>query len=127
MLLAILIVCDRDTLFREALRNFLLTAGYSQVEVAVTVREAISKLRHERYRCIVVGLSRPSHRRRLARVAQQRQPGAKVVLVVNAGEVGSVKDNSFVYVIKERAFSTLVELLVLNANDDSAATKKRRE
>ena len=35
-----ILICDRDALFREALRNFLLAAGYHQIEIATTLREA---------------------------------------------------------------------------------------
>src|SRR5262245_37493642 len=115
--LAILIVCDCDLLFREGLRNFLLAAGYSRVDVAATVREALSKLRRESYRYILIGLARPSKKQRLAIVARRRQPGATVLLLVDANDVASVKDTSFVYVIKERAFSTLFELLALSLQD----------
>jgi DNA-binding NtrC family response regulator len=108
---AILIVSD-DLLFREALRNFLLAAGYFQVEVAATLREAFTKLRHESYRCILVGLPcKLLFKQRLGRVAQRRQPGAKILLLVSANDVPSIKDASFIYVIKERAFSTFSELL----------------
>ena len=45
-----ILVCDQDVLFREALRNFLLAAGYCRVEVAATPREALPKLRWHHYR-----------------------------------------------------------------------------
>ena len=110
----ILIVCD-DLPFREALRNFLLAAGYSDVEVVETVRKAVMELRCESYRRILVCLSRPlASQERLARVAQERQPGAKALLFISADDVPFIKDTSFVYVIKERAFSTLLQLLAPN-------------
>ena len=124
-LLAIL-VCDRDAAFREALRNFLFTAGYSKVDVVPTVREALAKLRCESYHCVLVGISRShSVERRLVSVAQRRQPRAKVLFLVNADDVPFIKDASLVYVIKERAFSTLLELLAQNGNDVFATAMKK--
>jgi DNA-binding NtrC family response regulator len=121
-----ILICERDTLFREALRNFLLAAGYARVEAVATVREALAKLRRESYRCILVGLSRPLlNKQRLARVAQQRQPGAKVLFLVSANDVLSIKDASTDYVMKERAFSILLELLTQSANHDFANPMKK--
>ena len=116
-LLAIL-VCDHDVAFREALRNFLFTAGYTKVHVVPTVREALAKLRRESYQCVLVGISR-SHlvERRLMSVAQRRQPKAKVLFLISASDLHFIQDTSLVYVIKERAFITLSELLAQNGND----------
>jgi len=108
---AILIVCD-DLLFREALRNFLLAAGYSRVDVVATLREALARLRSDGYRGVLIGLPlKLLSTRRLGRVAQRRQPEAKVLLLVSANDASTINDASFVYVIKERAFSTLLDLL----------------
>jgi DNA-binding NarL/FixJ family response regulator len=108
----ILIIGELDPYFRERLRNFLLAAGYREVEAALTVREALAKLRGKSYQCVLVGIS-SSHfnEKRLARVIQRRQPGAKLVFLVSADDAVYFKNNSFVYVIRERAFSTLLELL----------------
>jgi DNA-binding NarL/FixJ family response regulator len=110
-LLAILI-CERDTLFREALRNFLLAAGYARVEVVATVREALARLRHECYGCILIGISRPlSHEQRLATLARQRQPGARVLFLVSADDQPFISDTSFDCLLKEYVFSNLLELI----------------
>jgi len=107
-----ILICERDTLFREALRNFLLAAGYSQVEVVATVREALARLRHERYGCILIGISRPlSHKQRLAALARQRQPAARVLFLVSADDQSFISDTSFDYVLKEYVFSNLLELI----------------
>ena len=91
-----ILICEHDALFLEALRNLLLAAGYSRVDVVATVREALAKLRRERYSHILVGLSRPLliNRQRLARVVQQRQPAAEVVFLVSANDVPFITDTS---------------------------------
>jgi DNA-binding NtrC family response regulator len=113
-----ILVCDRDAAFREALRNFLFTAGYTKVHVVSTMREALAMLRRESYQCVLVGVSR-SHlvERRLMCVVQRRQPKAKILFLISASDLPFVQDTSFVYVIKERAFTTLSELLAQNGND----------
>lgn len=124
-LLAVLI-CERDAGFREALRNFLFTAGYPKVDVVPTIREALAKLRQESYGCVLIGISRShSVERRLLGVMQRRQPQAKVVFLVRADDAPFFKDNSLLYVIKERAFTTLLELLAQNGNDVFATDMKK--
>lgn len=124
-LLAIL-VCDRDAVFREALRNFLFAAGYAKVDVVPTVRGALAKLRHESYHCVLFGISRSyAVERRLISVAQRRQPSAKVLFLINAADVPFVKDTSLAYVIKERVFSTLLDSLAQNGNDGLATAMKK--
>ncbi len=109
---AILIVCDHDPLFREALRNFLLAAGYSQVEVAATVREAFTRLRRDCYGTILIGVSMPFSRgRRLAAIARRRQPEAKILFLVSADDQPLIKDAKFEYVIREHVFSNLLGLM----------------
>ena len=110
--LPVILVCDRDFLFREALRNFLLAAGYAQVEVAATVQEALSGLRRKRYRHVLIGVSRPfSLGQRLAAVAQRRQPEAKIFFLVAARDQPFIKEASFETVIKEYVYSNLLELM----------------
>jgi DNA-binding NarL/FixJ family response regulator len=107
-----ILVYDRDTSFREALRNFLLAAGYPQVEVAATIRAALIKLRHEHYGYILIEVSHSlSEGRRLAAVAQRRQPEAKIVFLVGAKDQPFIKDVSFETVIKEYVYSNLLELM----------------
>lgn len=109
---AILIICERDALFREALRNFLLAAGYAEVDVAATVREALAKLRHECFGHVLIGVSRPpSHERRLAAIARRRQPEAKILFLVSAQDQPFIRDASCEYVIKEYVFSNLLGLM----------------
>jgi len=117
-----ILVYDRDTQFREALRNFLLTAGYSRVEVVATGRDALALLRHERYRFVLVGLSQPlSRARRLADVVRVLQPDATVVFLVDAADAPAVEDTSLVYVIKEGAFPILLDVLADKENEPSRA------
>ena len=109
---AILIICDRDTLFREALRNFLFAAGYVDVDVAATVRHALAKLRYQCYGHILIGVSKPFSRgRRLAAIARRRQPEAKILFLVSAQDQPFIRDASCEYVIKEYVFSNLLGLM----------------
>ncbi len=108
----ILIVCDRDVFFRERLRNFLLAAGYPEVEVAATVRHALTKIRHKHYLHILIGiLTRRSDATRLAAIARRRQPQAKVLLLVSVQDQACIRDASFDYVLKEDIFSNLLSLM----------------
>jgi DNA-binding NarL/FixJ family response regulator len=110
--LSAILICDRDTLFRESLRNFLLAEGYSEVKVTATVREALARLRHECFGCVLIGMSRPfSIGKRLATVAQRRQPQIKILFLVSAKDQPWIQDASFEYVIKEYVFSNLLELM----------------
>lgn len=107
-----ILICDRDQPFREALRNFLLAAGYSQVEIVATAREAIAKLRRQSYERIFVGMAQPfSRARRLAVVAQHRQPRAKIFFLLNAEDLAILPADSSDYIIKEHAFESLLKLL----------------
>lgn len=107
-----ILICDRDAAFRETLRNLLFAAGYPAVEAVATVRAGLAKLRRRRYRCILIGIPRlRSMERRWTIVAQQRQPGARLLFVVPAdGNTTSSGTTPFEYVIKERVFSTLLPL-----------------
>ena len=106
-----ILICDRDAGFREALRNLLFAAGYPTVEVVATVREALARLRRETYGCVLVGIPRPrSKERRWAMVARRRQPDAKLLFVVPATGTRVGNAEGFDYVIRERAFSTLLLL-----------------
>jgi DNA-binding NarL/FixJ family response regulator len=110
-LLAVLIY-DRDVLFREELRNFLLAAGYAEVLIATTAREALAKLRCESYGHILIGTSTPLSRgRRLAAIARRRQPEAKILFLVSAQDQPFAKDPAFEYVMKEYIFSNLLGLM----------------
>jgi DNA-binding NarL/FixJ family response regulator len=114
-----ILVCDRDAAFREALRNYLLAAGHARIEAVGTVRGALAMLRRGRYRCILIGLSRPAtSAARLARVARARQPGARVLCLIDAADARGIHDASFVYVLKERAFPVLLDMLAHGGADD---------
>jgi len=107
-----ILICDREDLFREALRNFLLAAGYSHVEVIATAREAMARLRRQPYGHIFIGMAQPfSRARRLAAIAQRRQPQAKIFLLINANDLVILPADSSDYIIKEHAFASLLNLL----------------
>jgi len=107
-----ILICDRDHLFRESLRNFLLAAGYLHIEIATTVQEALAKLRRERYGCILIGMTRPPRKAwRMAAVAKRRQPQAKLLLMAAADEPPFAQNDSFEYVLKEQIYSDLLQCL----------------
>lgn len=109
---AILIICDRDTVFREGLHNFLLAAGYREIEIAVTVGEALKRLRRECYGHVLIGAAPAGSRgQRLASIARRRQPEAKIVLLVSDDDRPSMKDTSFEVVTKEHVFANLLGLM----------------
>ncbi|MDQ3775001.1 MAG: hypothetical protein M3461_11880 [Pseudomonadota bacterium] len=110
--LVAILICDSDAYFREELQNFLLAAGYPDVECAATVRDAMDKLRGKRYKYVLIGVSQPfSSERRWAAVIQRRQPAAKVLFLVSAADQPSIVGTSVDHVIKEYVFSNLLELL----------------
>ena len=107
-----ILVYDRYTVFREGLRNFLLSSGYTQVEVVATIREALTKLCNQRYGYVLIGISPPLLTgQRLAIVAQRRQPEAKIFFLVAAKDQPFIKDAKFETVIKEYVYSNLLELM----------------
>ncbi|MGH8491061.1 MAG: hypothetical protein ACREXS_19885 [Gammaproteobacteria bacterium] len=107
-----ILVCDHDPLFRTALQNFLLAAGYSSVEVAVTIRVALSLLCRNVYGHILIGVSRTFVReRRLAAVARRRQPKARILFLASGDDRLMMKNAPFEWVLKEQAFSTLLALM----------------
>lgn len=107
-----ILICDSDAYFREELQNFLLAAGYPDVEIAATVRDAIAKLREKRYKYVLIGVSQPFPcERRWAAVIRRRQPGAKILFLVSAADQPSIRATSCEHVIKEYMVSNLLELL----------------
>ncbi len=110
--LVAILICDGDAYFREELQNFLLAAGYRDIEFAATVRDAIAKLREKRYKYVLIGASQPfSCERRWAAVIRRRQPGAKILFLVSAADQPSIRATSSEHVIKEYMFSNLSDLL----------------
>ena len=110
--LVAILICDSDAYFREELQNFLLAAGYRDVEFAATVREALAKLRDKRYEYVLIGVSRTfSCERRWAAVIQRRQPAARILFLVSAADQPSIRATSCEHVIKEYMFSNLLEVL----------------
>jgi DNA-binding NtrC family response regulator len=107
-----ILVCDRDRLFRATLKNFLLAAGYTHIEVVATGREALAMLRRERFGCVMIGMTRPfSYEQRLAVIARRRQPEARIFVLVAAADLPFIRDTSFKYLIKEHIFANILELL----------------
>ena len=107
-----ILVFDRDRQLREGLRNFLLTSGYTHVHVVMSIRSALLKLRQERLDVILLGASPPIPAvRRLARVAQCRQPAAKIFQLVAVNDQTSFVDVPDGVILKEYMYSNLLELL----------------
>lgn len=110
--LVAILICDCDAYFREELRNFLLAAGYSDVELAATVRDALAKLREKRYKYVLIGVSQPfSWEQRWAAIIRRRQPAAKILFLVSAADQPLIRATSCEHVIKEYVFSNLLDLL----------------
>ena len=98
--------------FVRLCETFSSSAGYAEVVIAATVREALTKLRCESYGHILIGISAPLSRgRRLAAIARRRQPAAKILFFVSAQDQPFASDAAFEYVIKEYAFSNLLGLM----------------
>lgn len=123
-----ILIYDRDTAFRETLKNFLLTAGYSEVEATATVRAALLTLHQGHFEYMLIGVSRSmTVGRCLASVARQWQPQAKIVYLVNARDQPFIKDASCATIIKEYVYSSLLKLIgsaaeiTDNNNQQSAA------
>lgn len=107
-----ILICDREQFFREALVNLLLSAGYTRVEVVTTAREALRKLRRQKYSHVLIGIDSSRLRSlRLARIAERRQPSAKIILLARAQEREALNAQRFVCIIKEQAFVNLLETM----------------
>ncbi len=118
-------VYDRDTAFREALKNFLLAAGYPEVAVAATIRAALVKLRHEQYGYVLIGVSRSlTVGQRWAIIAQRRQPHAKVFFLVGARDQPFIKGALHEIIIKEYVYSNLLTLMQPEAEITDKNKKK---
>jgi DNA-binding NarL/FixJ family response regulator len=108
-----ILIFDEDRLFREAVRNFLLTAGCAPVDVARTAPEALANLNRCTYLYVFIGMSGYLFQRgrQLALQARQLQPGAHVFPLIDARDQPLIHDDAFEYIIKESVFSTMLELL----------------
>jgi DNA-binding NarL/FixJ family response regulator len=110
--LSAILIYDRDTLFGEALQNFLFAGGFSSVDVATTVQEALGRLRRNHYNNILIDLSpRRSGQRRWSAIIQRRQPDAKIIFLIKAVDQPLIQECAFDHVIKEYVFSSLLELI----------------
>ena len=107
-----ILVYDRDTFFREELQNFLFAAGFSSVDLAATLQEALGRLRNKPYNYVLIGLGlRRSCERRWAAVIRRHQPGAKIIFLVKAADQPFIQESGFDQVIREYVFSSLLELI----------------
>ncbi len=110
--LPIILIYDRYTAFLEGLNNFLLAAGYKEIEATPSVRTALAKLRRTRYRYIFIGFSPPvSVGKRLALAAKRRQPEAKIFCLISAKDQAEFKEFSENTLIKEYLYSSLLTLM----------------
>jgi DNA-binding NtrC family response regulator len=120
-----ILVCDRDAAFREALKNFLLAAGYPEVAVAATIRAALVKLRHEQYGYVLIGVFRSlTAGQRWSMVVQRRQPQAKVFFLVGARDQPFFRDALHETIIKEYVYSNLLTLMQPEAEITDKNKKK---
>ncbi len=107
-----ILICDREELFRETLMNFLLAAGYQQIALATTVKEALRLLHQNQFDYVLIGNTRQlSLARRLKIIAQRLQPQARIVCMKRAWPQafdGTLCQN---IVLKERIYESLLEVL----------------
>lgn len=108
-----ILICDREPFYREALVNLLLAAGYTNVEVVSTAREALRQLRRHNYSHVLMGVATSARRSlRLARIAQRRQPHARIILLSRAQEREAINAHGFDCIIKEQAFLSLLDTML---------------
>lgn len=109
---AAVLICDREALFRETLMNFLLIAGYHEIALAGTVREALRLLHRKRFEFVLIGNTRQlSLTRRLKMIAQRLQPQAKIVCMKRALPQAFEATLCQSIVLKERIYESLLEVL----------------
>jgi DNA-binding NtrC family response regulator len=83
-----ILVIDSDDHFRETLVNFLLSAGYENVDSAVNVDDAFEKVEQSEYSVVVLGAG--SHLQAGLRSAESitgLSPNTRVILAVSAEDL----------------------------------------
>ena len=106
------LVFDLNRLYREEMRNFLLAAGFKEVDVAATETETIAMLHRKSYRYVLIGLSRPLSRGlALAADAERLQQGARILGLIEAKDQPLLDNGSVEFIIKESALPILLELM----------------
>ena len=113
---AAILICDREELFRETLMNFLLTAGYQQIALATTVKEALRLLHQNQFNYVLIGNTRQlSLARRLKMVAQRLQPQARIVCMKSAWLQAFDGTICQSIILKERIYESLLEVFEASA------------
>jgi DNA-binding NarL/FixJ family response regulator len=108
---AAILIFDRQRLFREGLRNYLLASGYTHIRIAVSIQSVLSKLRQESFALILLGVSAPTFSvKRLVKVVRLRQPAAEVFLLVTAKDQSYIQDEPVQVLLKEYVYADLLEL-----------------
>lgn len=109
---AAILIFDRQSLFRESLRNYLLASGFTNICTALSIQAVLAKFRQERFALILLGVSVPmAPVLRLAKVAQLRQPAAKVLLLLAASEQCCLSDAPALVLLKEYVYANLLDLI----------------
>jgi DNA-binding NarL/FixJ family response regulator len=106
-----ILIFDHDDVLREALRNFLLAAGYVDVEVAATTEETFGKLKAASFHLVFFAITPFLSGRELLREAQRLAPDAKIFPLIDADDQQLIDNDDFDYVIKESVLSNVLGLV----------------
>ena len=121
---AAIMICDRENLFRETLMNYLLAAGYTEIELAANVRAALRLLHAKRFSAILIGVHHPpTLARRLRFVVRRLQPGARIVCLKRVWLQRLEAHECDEVLLKERVYESLLDTLARAAIFDEAQSK----
>ncbi|NJD08685.1 MAG: hypothetical protein FIA97_19660 [Methylococcaceae bacterium] len=106
------LIAECDPLFCTALRNHLLSAGVDSVDLAMSVRRALWKLRQQDYGTVLIGFCPPFRRaERLAAVVRRRQPQARAWCLISAADLRDAPSGPYQFLIRERSLCELTDLI----------------
>jgi DNA-binding NtrC family response regulator len=80
-----ILIVEPNVQLREEVVNFLLSAGYEQVEQSASLSAALDKIRQSAYDVVVAGVGRPtSTGLQFATTLAQRSPNTRIILMIEA-------------------------------------------
>jgi len=107
-----ILICDRDKLFRESLRNFLLMAGYSRITVTQNLPEELVKPDGVPFDYILIGIHAPFFQiSELANRLSQPRVQSKIFFLILASEQHLFPNSSLNILIKEKIYESILELI----------------
>ena len=112
-----ILIVESDASFREGLYNFLLSAGYEEVDSAENYQDALEKIKETEYDVVLLESGSPLDAgRKVADVITASSPKAKVILMVGFVEQQQQKDEAenkteYQYLIKATFARNLLYLL----------------